>query len=129
MLPIRVLRLVTFNMTYTLRISLETYNALTDTTIDHFSVYADSDNVLIKEKARGSSSISNGSSSTIAHGLAYIPYALVFGEVSSGKWARIYSASSDYNASIELNTTNLIIRNNLGSTKTFKYYIFYDQQV
>lgn len=113
----------------TIRISLPGYNALTDTNIDHFALYADADNVLIKEKTRGSVSIANGGNQSIAHGLAYIPYVLVFAEVDTDKWSMVLGDSSDYNANIELNTTNLIIRNSLGSTKTFKYYIFYDQIV
>lgn len=119
----------TLGTSYVIRVSLPGYDCLTDTDPDHFALYSDEDWVLIKEKTRGSSSISNGGSSTVAHGLSYIPYVLVFAEVSTGKWAMVVGDSSDYNCHIELNTTNLVIYNNLGATKTFKYYIFYDQQV
>ena len=116
-------------MTQTIRVSLPTYNALTDTNLDHYALYADGDNILIKEKTRGSASIANGASQTIAHCLSYVPLLKVFAEVSSGKWSEVLGDSADYNTHIELNSTNLIIYNSLGATKTFKYYILYDQQV
>lgn len=115
-------------MAYTLRVSLPTYNALTDTNPDHYALYADSDWILIKEKARGSCSISNGNTETISHDLGYIPYTIVFYNISSGVWKKI-QARDDWEGlggSFTLTTTQLLITNNTGSTKTFKYYIFYD---
>jgi len=110
----------------TIRVALPGYDAETDTNPDHFALYSDQNWILIKEKIRGTVSIGNGSSSNIAHGLSYIPFVLVFAEVTSGVWVLLSGDSSDYNAWIELNTTNLIINNSLGGTKNFKYYIFYD---
>lgn len=118
-------------MSYTIRVSLDGYDALTDSNIDHYALYADSDNILIKEKIRGSISVGANSSENIAHGLDYIPFVLVFAEVSSGKW--IYAVGepthSTYIVHTEIDTTNVKLVNDTAATKTFKYYIFYDQQV
>ena len=64
-------------MTQTIRVSLPGFNAGTDTNIDHYSVYSDSDNILIKEKTRGTVNVANGATGTVAHGLGYIPFVSV----------------------------------------------------
>ncbi len=65
-------------MSQTMRVSLPGYDCLTDGTIDHYSVYADTDNVLIKEQARGTLSVANGYNGTISHALGYVPFSLVY---------------------------------------------------
>lgn len=123
-------------MTNTIRVALPGYDALTDTNLDHFALYADEDYVLIKEKLRGSTAVSAGSSSNIAHGLSYIPTVLVFAEAAdgeigtSGRWYRVTGKDSNSIVGVEVTTTNLILYNDaVSNSKNFKYYIFYDQQV
>jgi hypothetical protein len=117
-------------MGMTMRVSLPGYNALTDGTIDHYSVYADSDNLLIKEFTRGTLNVANGALGTITHNLAYIPFVKTyvkngsqFGYITGG------DANSAYPAEINIGTANIIVTNNFSGagTKTFYYYIFYDQ--
>ncbi len=115
-------------MTQTIRVSLAGHNALTESGIDNYALYADGDNVLIKEKARGSIEVASGDSESIAHGLSYVPFVLVFFESASGEWTLV-TGSGYQSIYAEVNTTNLILYNKLGSAKDFKYYIFYDQQV
>lgn len=116
-----------------MNVALPGYNALTDTNLDHFSLYTNEDNVLIKEFTRGSISVGSGVDQTIPHNLGYVPFFLVFvNETSLGgsSWALVgigsilsmlYAASAD--------TTNLVISNFGASSRTFKYFIFYDNQV
>ena len=117
-------------MSKVFKIALEGYDAYTDTDPDHFSLYVDqeTDYVLIKEKTRGSETVAGSSSTNIAHGLSYVPFVIVFAEISSGKWIQARGDSSE-DLSIELDTTNLKLTNRTGTAKVFKYYIFYDQQV
>lgn len=118
-----------------IRVALPGYNALTDTDSDHFALYGDEDWVLIKEKERGSETVSASSSTNIAHGLSYIPTVLVFAEAAdgevgtSGRWYRVTGKDSNSLVGIEVTTTNLILYNDSSThSKEFKYYIFYDQQ-
>jgi len=115
-------------MAQTLRISRPGYNALTDTDIDHYSLYADSDNVLIKEKTRGSTSVSASSTNSVAHGLSYVPlFMAYFNDGTRENWVfgtGIYGLWEVY-----ADTTNIHFKNKDSSSRTFKYYIFYDQQV
>jgi hypothetical protein len=115
-------------MAQVVRFTLPGYNVLTDTDIDHFALYSDEDYILIKEKARGSSEVAGSSTTNIAHGLSYVPFVIVFVEISSGQWIEARGDSSA-DVSIELTTTNLVLRNSTISAKVFKYFIFYDQQV
>lgn len=116
-------------MTWTTRITLPTYDVLTDTNPDHFSLLADQNNILIKEFTRGSASITGGGTTqTITHGLGYVPFFLVYANEPSSGWQLVQfgviSASvPNYNA--EADTTKLYITNN-DVTTTFKYFIFYD---
>lgn len=122
-------------MSSVLRAALTGYNAFTETEPDNFSLYSDEDYILIKEKARGSVVVTAGGSQTIAHGLAYIPMVLVFMERAdgttgtAGRWELLGGDDSNAVCSIEVTTTNLIIRNGGSNSKTAKYYIFYDQQI
>lgn len=122
----------------TLRVSLPGFNAGTDTTPDHYALYADQSWVLIKEYARGSASIASNGSITVVHNLGYVPYfaTYVLGnflingtattgyiQCSSGGAITVptYQSYSD--------TGTFAIINNDSGTRTFIYYVFYDQQV
>ena len=115
------------------KLALPGYRADTDTNPDHFSVYYDSTDpnspVLIKEKLRGSSTITSGSSVTIAHGLSYIPMVIVFLSSDANTWVQLRGDSGYIGGFIEVNSTNLIIHNTGAVTQTAKYYIFYDKVV
>lgn len=115
----------------TMRVSLPGYDALTDGTIDHYSIYADSDNILIKEFTRGTINLAgSGGAGTITHSLGYIPHSMVYVN-NSGKFGFVSGAdmNSSYPVNCSSGTGNLIIRNNFAgtATKTFYYYIFYDK--
>jgi hypothetical protein len=115
------------------KVALEGYNAETDTDPNHFSLYVDQevDYVLIKEKLRGSIEVADSDSENIAHGLDYIPFAIVFAEISSGVWRKILGDDefNSNNVDYSINTTNLVLNNNSGGAVDFKYYIFYDRMV
>ncbi len=113
------------------KVALPGYQADVDTNPDHFSVYYDStdagENILIKEKERGSVTIAGGSSQTITHNLGYVPLVFVFGRLSGDRWSLLQGDSGELTASIELSTSILKIYNTGSSPKLFKYYIFYDK--
>lgn len=112
-------------MTNVVRVALPGYNAETDTDLDHFALYTDQDNVLIKEKTRGSISVAGGGGTqTITHSLGYVPFWAVY---ANGEWVYGNNIYGDYKA--YATTTTLVLRNNNASARTFLYYIFYDQQV
>lgn len=112
-----------------IKVALSGYDAFTDTDPDHFSLYVDNDDsndyILIKEKLTGFVDVAT--TTNIAHGLGYIPFCLVFAEVSSGVWRKLYSHPV-YGTGcwFEISSTNLVLRNTSGSTKNFNYHIFYD---
>jgi len=111
-----------------IKIALPTYNALTDTNPDHFSLYVDgtTDHILIKEKTRSSQSV-NAQNVTVAHGLGYVPLCYVYVEVSAGVWRQIFNRAIDTTGYwYSVNATNLVLNNDTGVAKTFAYYIFYD---
>lgn len=121
-------------MAYTMRVSLPGYNALTEANLYNYSIYADSDNILIKELARGSGNLASGATATIAHNLGYIPHVKVFGKQTSGTttdWTLLLAGGSEAGLLyVELDTTNLYVTKiGNGQTGSYKYYIFYDQQV
>lgn len=104
-------------------------DADSDTNPDNFVLYVDqiTNQVLIKEKERGSSSVASGFTPVnVAHGLGYVPLCFAFGEVSSGVWRKLYSHPLVGGLWFEVNATNLVLRNDTGSTKTVKWLIFYD---
>ena len=110
-----------------MRVALPGYDALTDTNLDHFALYTDQDNVLIKEQSRGSSSLADGGTLTVAHNLGYTPHCFVYTETST---AGRYKLSNGYDVLLPLRTlvddTNLKVINASGGTRTVRYYIFYD---
>jgi len=115
-------------MSITMRVSRPTFNALTDINIYNYSIYADSDNVLIKEHSRGSGDLA--APVTITHSLGYIPFFLLYSEVSAGR----YRVNSFYDVSgggwrVNANTTTIEIDNPTfdANTDGYRYYIFYDQ--
>jgi len=120
---------------YGVKASLPGYTADVDDNVNHYALWATSDdsvdNVLIKEKTRGSSSVDGGGgvdAVDVAHGLGYVPFVLVFYEESAGKYIKAYGWDmSDYGVSYSVDETYLTLFNETGGTKTFKYYIFYDR--
>lgn len=115
-------------MGMTIRVSTPGNNALTDTNIDHYSVYADSDNVLIKEQSRGTVGVADGSTGTITHDLNYIPFYLAYCQISSSRY-RLNTFNSVTSSSwrLTINQSSLQIRNAFGTAGTLvRYYIFYD---
>lgn len=108
-------------MAQTIRVSLSGYNALTEANIYRYSLYADSDNILIKEHSRGSG---NGNA-TITHNIGYIPTFLVYTDIGSGRF-RVVNAQSPLGGGPQVyaTTTTLVIANNAGAD--YQYYIFYD---
>lgn len=112
------------------KISLSGYDATTDTDPNHFSLYVDQlvDYILIKEKTRGSRSVAGLGNSTVAHGLGYIPFVLVFYESSTNVFRKVHGATdpSASNPYFELDATNLTLRNPTVTTTLMKYYIFYN---
>lgn len=112
------------------------YNVLTDTNLDHFSLYTDQDNILIKEKERNTITFSSGTQ-TIAHNLGYIPDFKVYVNDQASAFVRYgWKSVAAQNSAFVVNnfyayadTTNLYITNNSGLSTTFIYYIFYDNQV
>lgn len=119
-----------------LRTALPGYNALTDTNLDHFSLYTDQDNILIKEKTRGTFARATGTE-TIAHNLGYVPDFRVFVDDQASAFVRYgwkavaarHSAFLAPNFTAEADDTNLYVTNNSGVSCDFIYYIFYDNQV
>jgi hypothetical protein len=119
---------------YGIKVSLPEYEADTDTDINHYALWCTSDdtvdNVLIKEKLRGSTTVDASSSANIAHGLGYTPFCIVFVEVTSGVYIKSGGRPFDSNGFyFTVNSTNLVLHNSSASSKTFKYYIFYDRMI
>ncbi len=117
-------------MAYTIRVSLPSYDALTDTNLDHYALCADIDNILIKEKARGTITLSYSDWGNIAHNLNYIPAFLFWGEDSNGNLVLTesiftFSLNSWYT---QIDGTNLLIAQGAvyPGTATGSYFIFYD---
>jgi len=114
-------------MSQVIRVSLPTYDSLTDTNPDHFALYTDETNdfILIKEKLRNKISV-NGSVN-INHNLNYVPFCLVFAEISSGRWKKLFSTPIDSSGySYSINNMQLVLSNTTGVAKNYSYYIFYD---
>lgn len=113
-------------MANVLRVALPGYNALTDTDPSHFSLFTDSDNVLIKEYERGTGT----GTTTINHNLGYVPFYLIYGETSagSGTYRLIgqYTLHDDWR--VYANDTDIEIVDSIGG-RDFKYFIFYDDMV
>lgn len=119
-------------MAYTMRVTVPGADVLTETDPNKFALRTDDAAALIKEKARGSVTLANATTSTIAHGLGYIPMVLVWGEDQGGNL--IYGADNpgfDTHINswrVELDATNLLVSQLVdANNRTFKYFIFYDQ--
>jgi hypothetical protein len=116
------------------KIALNGINALTDTNPNNFVLYVDQtiDHILIKEKSRGSQSVSAYSNQSISHSLGYIPFCLVFYEVSSGVYRKVHGVDNPASPGMpyyQISSSNVILYNPTASSKIMKYYIFYDQIV
>ena len=114
-----------------IRVSLPTYNALTDTNPDHYALYTDEDWILIKEKSRSSATLGYTESTSVDHDLGYFPFVLAWGEDSAGNYILctprntfelsnmwlmyIYDDKVDFFQGVDNND------------RTVKCYIFYDQ--
>lgn len=109
------------------KVALPGYDASVDTNPDHFALFVDQlvDYILIKEKAVATVSV-NGTVN-VTHSLGYVPFCLVFAEVSAGVWRKLFSTPIDgVGYWFEINDTNLVLRNTTGSAVNFSYHIFYD---
>ena len=116
-------------MTYTMRVSLPGNDAGTTTDIDKFALYADADNILIKEKSRGSIQVDNASTGTIAHNLGYKPLVYVYGETSTDdKFKLVHGYDTNIDYRMYLGTANLFVYNNTGTDdREVRYFIFHDE--
>jgi hypothetical protein len=118
------------------RASLPTFNALTDPDKDHYSLFADEDDVLIKEFARGAvtfNSTDYPSGYEITHNLGYVPMFLAF--VNGGAffgapagWQQVGNGNLSIAYAAYATDTKLVLYTGGGNTD-FVYYIFYDNQV
>lgn len=111
--------------TTTFRVSLPTINALTNTDPENFSIYADDDNVLIKEFERGSDTVSN--QSQITHSLGYIPFYLIMGEVSSGRYRVANSQNIQAGSWLTYcDDDKIYLDAGASASDKYSYFIFYD---
>lgn len=116
------------------------YDPFTDTNLDHYSLYSDTDNVLIKEKAHGSGHMNDGSGGfeklTVSHNLGYIPLSVSYGKfndpyIGGDVWNIInnsynpfvvpivLAASDEYAYYINLSYWD-------GSGMDYAYHVFFD---
>jgi hypothetical protein len=115
-----------------LKVALPGYNALTDTNLDHYSVYSDQDNILIKEYSRFQGTISSGGSQTINHNFNYIPFFMSFAYQDYGPdgagtfYTQLGHNAFDVSCSAYSNNNTLTLSNYLGSAVPFTSYVFYD---
>jgi len=113
---------------FTVRASEEGVDALNSDDQREFSLYADEDNVLIKEKERGSGTVAYLSDATIPHDLNYIPFYMVYALVNTGRY-RIANAFDPVGSGwrVYSDDTNLYIQNRYSASyEDYTYYIFYD---
>lgn len=109
------------------------YNAKTDTDPNHFSLYSDVDNILIKRFGKGQPTINDGLSLAVAHNLSYIPFFMAYYEpFEDGYWSVLnnqYNLFSVPDAICAIDTANLNFTNYgghvAGNIKP-AYDIFYD---
>lgn len=109
-----------------INIALPGYNALTDTNPDHFSLFADEDNLLIKEFERDRVNVST--TQTINHNLDYIPFFLAYVRQFGGSdYGAVDHNSFDIAYYAHMDSSDLTLGNVTGSSEPFTYYIFYDE--
>lgn len=111
---------------YGIKVSLPGYDVLTipnsAANIKKFALLSGIN--LLKIKTAVKTSIANGATLTVPHGLAYTPIVWVFLENSSNQLVPVYyNINSTY---MYVDATNLVIKNATGATENFYYYIFYD---
>jgi len=117
-------------MGQTIRVSLPGVDAGTATDIDGYALYADEDNVLIKESERGTIGVAPNSTGTVNHGLGYIPLVTVFCNVNgTNTYVTGQDLSTSFPVQIYLDSQDIFLQSktNFYGTMTFSYYIFYDQ--
>lgn len=115
-------------MSLTVRVSLPGYNCLTETDLDNYALFADENNLLIKEQSRGGFSVSAETTTAIAHNLGYIPYAIVFADLGSKRYFLYGFIDPAIDTYFYVDLNHLRIKNNGMSTVTGNYFIFYDLQ-
>lgn len=118
-------------MTQSMRVSLPGYNALTESNIYNYSIYADSDNVLIKEFSRGSLSVADSASEEITHGLGYIPDFIVYGEDPADSTKKILLTGYPFLGLGWLTAADddklyIFNYNGTGGALDVEYFIFYE---
>src|SRR5690606_10067885 len=116
-------------MSLTMRVSLPGVNALTNTNPDNFSLYSDEDNILIKEKQRGTIAVNNNAVGTVAHNLGYVPLFMSFFDNSGTEKEWMFGLGVYTGIEMSADTNNIYFSNLSGHAGTFQYYIFYDEQV
>lgn len=116
------------------RAALPGYNALTDTNPDHFAVYSDQNNVLIKELFASQQNIPEFNIlETLSHDLGYVPLSFVFAHLSSAdsRWSHVtnqYNPVSVPQVIQAIDTKNLYIYNFGGRGSDLPTFarVFYD---
>ena len=120
------------------RVSLPGYDCLTDTNLDHYSLYADVDNIMIKNLSRGLGTVAAAGTAgytmtTINHGLGYIPFYMVYDNASQALGTAYQILNNQYNPfevppSISAaDTQNVyVVNSNGGTTDPYAYEVFYD---
>ncbi len=115
-------------MAIKLRISLATINALTDNDPRNYSLFADTDNVLIKEHSRGSEQVDDPGSLTVNHALGYAPHFYTYAETGTDGRFRIVAGYNIYGEfRSHADTDELVVVNvSLNDDREVRYFIFYD---
>ncbi len=120
-------------MAYTIRVSLPTYNALTETDPNKFAlITSETQNYTIAKinnSFSGSISIPYLEYRDINHNLGYIPFTLVFFTATTTKYAKIYGYRYSWGWFTLTNSRLRIYNWSYRDPATFVYYIFYDQTV
>lgn len=115
-------------MAQTIRVSLPTHNSLTDNDVRNYSIFADNDNVLIKEHSRGTTQINDNVQASITHSLGYSPHCYVYGETSTdGRFQLVCGFNPFGKWRMDTTDSFLRIRNTTGTAdREARYFIFYD---
>lgn len=118
------------------------YDPFTDTNLDHYSLYSDIDNVLIKEKSHGSGHLDDPvypdftTQLTVNHNLGYIPLSVAFAKyhdygIGVDVWSVINNAFNVFSAPAFMSACdedNFYINYNggFGTGMDYAHNIFYD---